>query len=132
MIRGLGVDVVEVARIRRARQRHGARFLERVYTSREIADCQGRADPDEGFAARFAAKEAALKALGTGWSGEVALTDAEVRVGPSGAPSLALHGGAARRARELGAQSFWVSLTHTRETAAAVVVLEATGGRDEP
>jgi holo-[acyl-carrier protein] synthase len=127
MIAGLGIDVVEIERIRRARERHGARFLEKVFTPGELAVCLKRATPDEALAARFAAKEAAMKALGSGWGEGVGWQDIEIESQPGGAPLLRLHGGAASLAQKLGAKTFWVSLTHAKNTAAAVVALETDG-----
>lgn len=116
-----GVDLIEVARIRWAVERHGERFLARIYTARERADCEGRYP---SLAARFAAKEAAAKALGTG-IGRVRWVDIEIMMDEGRCPSLALHGAAAEVAGELGLTEWAVSLSHTREYAVAVVV--ATG-----
>ena len=122
MIVGLGIDLCEVPRLAEALERPG--FLERFFTEAEAAYIRGRgkAGP-ESAAGCFAAKEAALKALGTGLVG-VALRDAEVVHEPSGKPALRLHGAAKARAEALGATRAHLSITHTRETAAAVVVLE--------
>jgi holo-[acyl-carrier protein] synthase len=113
-----GIDILEITRIRAALDRHGDRFLERIYTLAEIAECRGRADQ---LAAHFAAKEAASKALGTG-IGKVGWCDIEVLHLPSGEPTLTLHGEARQVADLLGLTSWAVSLTHSREYAAAVVV----------
>jgi holo-[acyl-carrier protein] synthase len=125
VIAGLGLDVVGVARIRAARARHPQRFLERVYTPAEQAYCLGFADPDERFAARWAAKEAAMKALGTGGALGVTFTDIEVLPGAGGAPAVSLSGAAATRAAALGVTRSLVSLSHSDGLAIAVVVLEA-------
>lgn len=117
---GLGLDAVDVDRFRRVLERR-PRLLERVFTEAERADLAGRADPVPGLAARFAAKEAAMKALGAGL-GTVGLAELEVRREPSGAPRLVLSGRAARRAARLGVASLEVSLTHTDRLAAAVVL----------
>ena len=114
---GVGVDVVDVERFAAVLARR-ARFAERVFTPGERADAR---DAPERLAARFAAKEATMKCLGVGL-GAVGLHDVEVRREPSGAPRLVLHGAAAALARERGALSWHVSLTHTAITAAAVVV----------
>jgi holo-[acyl-carrier protein] synthase len=115
-----GVDLVEIARIWAAIVRHKERFLERVYTEREVAQCQERT---ESLAARFAAKEATAKALGTGiWRHGIAWTDIEIVRADHGAPSLHLHGAALQRATILGWATWSVSLSHDREHAIAFVV----------
>jgi len=125
---GIGVDVIEVERIRQAVERLGERFLRRIFTEVERQYCAGFQDPYPHLAARFAAKEAAMKALGVGlWSG-IPWTDFEVRNLPSGAPQLFLHGKARTRADERGVVQAWVSLSHDRTTAVAVVVLVGSGG----
>ena len=124
MIRGLGIDVVDVARIRRLREESGDRFLARVFTPAEVEAALRRKDADFALASRFAAKEAAMKALGTGWALGVGFRDVEVSGDFGVQPQLLLHGGAAERARALGATSFHVSLTHDGAVAAAVVILE--------
>jgi holo-[acyl-carrier protein] synthase len=103
MIIGIGVDLVEVERIEAAVRRHGQRFLDRIYTADELAYCAGYLKPGERWAARFAAKEAAMKALGTGWRG-VGWRDFEVARSPTGPPRLILHGPAAALARQRGLQ----------------------------
>ncbi len=113
-----GVDLIEIERVGNAIRRHGTRFLTRIYTSGEIEDCAG---VTEELAARFAAKEAVSKALGTG-IGPVAWREMEVRRGPAGEPILHMYGNAARIADRLGLKEWSVSLTHSREMAAAVVV----------
>lgn len=123
---GLGVDVVEVARVRAMLARHPDRFLERVFTAGEVAHSAGRRNRAQHLAARFAAKEAAMKALGTGLSSGIGWQDVEVIVEASGKPALRLHGAARMRARALGAQTWSISLSHTRAHAAAVVVGEGT------
>ncbi len=114
----VGVDAVEIARIAAAIERFGERFLQRVYTEREIAYCRGRV-PE--LSARFAAKEAISKALGTGIRG-IHWREMEVLPDRRGKPLVYLHGQAARRARELELSEFAVSLTHAQELAIAVVV----------
>ncbi|MEI7704808.1 MAG: holo-ACP synthase [Deltaproteobacteria bacterium] len=130
MIRGLGIDVVEVARIRRllgeeARAGTAERFLARCFTDSERRFCDGRADRENAYAARFAAKEATSKALGA--PAGIRWTDVEVERG-EGAPTLRLSGVADRVARERGVDRVHLSLTHDGGIAAAVVVLE--GGRE--
>ena len=127
MIIGIGIDLVQVERLAKALRAHGTRFEERVYTDGERSDCNGRADRVQGLAARFAAKEACLKALGTGWSGGLSFRQVEVIRSPTGSPSLLLAGAAAERARTLGVRSIHLSLTHEPGVAAAVVVLEGEG-----
>lgn len=124
MIVGCGVDVIEVARIRRAAERFGRRFLERIFTSAEIAYVERKHNRWERYAARFAAKEAGMKALGTGLRRGVRWRDFEVSNQASGKPTLRLHGEAARIADGLGVRQAHLSITHTRESAVAVVILE--------
>jgi holo-[acyl-carrier protein] synthase len=126
MIVGIGLDVVEIARITRSLQTDGGRFEERAFTEAERRDCADRADREQALAARFAAKEACFKALGTGWGGDAHayLREVEVVSAPNGAPELRLTGGAASRARELKVKRLHVSLTHQPGIAAATVILE--------
>ena len=118
----LGLDLTEVSRIRDIMERHGDRFKERTFSAAERAYCDKNADPAMHYAARFAAKEAVAKALGTGFAEGVGWNDIEVLRAESGQPSIALHAGAALRAKELGITQVLVTLTHTKETAAASVV----------
>jgi holo-[acyl-carrier protein] synthase len=118
MILKTGVDIIEIPRIQAALDRHGERFLKRVFTEREILECRGRA---EALAVRFAAKEAASKALGTG-IGPISWREVETLHKRSGEPTLVLHGAAKRIAEELGLAVWAVSLSHSRENAIAVVV----------
>ena len=113
-----GVDIIEIWRIKGVLERWGQRFLNRIYTEEEIAYCRGRA---QNLAARFAAKEAAMKSLGTGVRG-VGWRDIEVVRGPGGAPSIKLHGRAFLRAQKLGVKELSLSLSHSREYAVAFVV----------
>ena len=124
MIVGLGVDISEIDRISNAIERHGRRFLERVFTPSEIAYCNRHRDPAERFAGRFAAKEAAMKALGTGWSRGVRWIDIEVTRLPTGRPTLALHGVAREIGERLGVRHASLSITHSGNTALAQVILE--------
>jgi holo-[acyl-carrier protein] synthase len=124
MVLGLGTDLIEIARIAQSIARFGDRFLTRIYTPAEIAFCNRKKQPAESFAARFAAKEAAAKALGTGISRGVSWLELEVTRQPGQAPSLLLHGRAAERARALGITCTSISLTHSRDTAFAIVVME--------
>jgi holo-[acyl-carrier protein] synthase len=124
MILGTGVDLAEVARIRSAVERHGKRFIERIYTPREIAYVEKKANRFERYAGRFAAKEAGMKAIGTGWRRGVRWQDFEVANLPSGRPTLRLHGVAARVAEGMGVKSVHLSITHTAELGMAHVILE--------
>jgi holo-[acyl-carrier protein] synthase len=127
MIVGLGTDLAEIARIQQSIQRFGERFLERIYTAGEIAYCMRKKSFAESFAARFAAKEAAAKALGTGISYGVSWQEFEVRRAPSGKPSLHLSGRAAELGERLGVAHITLSLTHTKDMAMAVVIMESAG-----
>ena len=124
MILGTGVDLAEVARIRASIERYGERFLGRIFTAKEIAYAQRKANKYERFAARFAAKEAGMKALGTGWSHGVTWKDFEVTNLPSGRPTLALHGIAAEIAAKLGVKAIHLSMTHTAHNSMAWVLFE--------
>jgi holo-[acyl-carrier protein] synthase len=124
LVVGIGIDLVEPDRMRRALERSGERLLRRLFTPAERAYCDSHADPIPHLSARFAAKEALFKALGTGWSGGVSWTEAEVRVDARGRPELVLAGKTAEIARERGAQRVLVSLTHIDTAAGAIVVLE--------
>ena len=124
MIVGIGLDLVEVDRMRAFHRRQGDRGLARVFTSHELDYCLGHTDPTQSLAARFAAKEAFFKALGTGWGEGGALTDVEVRRAGSGDPELVVSGRAADTLARSGAEHVHVTLTHTAGTAAAVVILE--------
>jgi holo-[acyl-carrier protein] synthase len=124
MILGTGVDIAEVSRIRETIERFGDRFLRRVFTEGEIRYCERKARRFESYAARFAAKEAGMKALGTGWSRGVRWRDIEV-VRPKGQrPTIQFHGEAAAIAEKLGTKNIALSITHTSEEALAHVILE--------
>ena len=124
MIVGTGIDIAEVPRIAASIQRFGGRFLRRVFTAGEIRYCESKANRAERFAARFAAKEAAMKALGTGWNCGVRWRDMEVGREPGGRPTILFHGKAAEFAAKLGASRVALSLSHTAEQAIAQVILE--------
>jgi holo-[acyl-carrier protein] synthase len=124
VILGSGIDLTEVSRIRDAISRHGTRFMSRIYTDREISYVEHKANRFERYAARFAAKEAAMKALGTGWRRGVHWKDFEVANLPSGRPTMLLHGAAKEIAEQLGVKQISVSLTHTAETGMAFVIFE--------
>ena len=126
MIRGCGIDLAEPARLRAACERR-PRLAERLFTPAELADCRAHRDPWPSLAARFAAKEAFIKALGTGLRRGLAWKQIEVLRDAEGRPALALHGRAAEMLREAGATATHISLTHAASLAMAQVILE--GGR---
>jgi holo-[acyl-carrier protein] synthase len=131
MIISTGVDLAEVARIRKALEdpRTGKRFRDRVYTQKEIAYCESkRRGKYESYAGRFAAKEAVMKALGRGWGAQVCWLDIEVARASSGKPDIVLHDKTARRAEQLGICRWTLSLTHTTEHGMAYVI--AIGASD--
>ncbi len=128
MILGTGIDLAEVPRIRAAVERYGPRFIERVFTAQEIAYVERKANKYERYAARFAAKEAGMKAIGTGWRRGVRWQDFEVTNLPSGRPTLTFHGVAGEFARRLGVERVHLSLTHTEQYGQAFVILEGSGG----
>jgi len=125
MIVGTGVDVVEVARIRAAVERFGDRFLRRVFTPEEVRYCISKPNASERLAARFAAKEAGMKAVGTGLRHGVTWHDLEVVRQPGGKPTLRLTGKVLEFASHLGSKHAHLSLTHTAEQAIAFVILES-------
>jgi holo-[acyl-carrier protein] synthase len=125
MIVGTGIDIAEVPRIAESIARFGERFLNRVFTEGEIKYCDAKANRAERYAARFAAKEAGMKALGTGWNHGVRWRDVEVRRQPGGRPTLVFHGRAAEFAAQLGTRNIALSLTHTADQAFAQVILES-------
>jgi holo-[acyl-carrier protein] synthase len=124
MVLGVGTDLIEIARIAESVRRYGDRFLGRIFTPREIEYCQRKKNAAESFAARFAAKEAGAKALGTGISHGVGWLELEVVREPSGKPGLQLSGRAAERAARFGVARVSLSLTHSGALALAVVVME--------
>jgi holo-[acyl-carrier protein] synthase len=126
MILGIGTDLAEVDRIEQSIARFGERFLRRVYTPREKQYALRKKNSAERFAARFAAKEAGMKAIGTGWRRGVTWQDFEVVNEPSGRPTLRLSGAAAEFAARLGVIRISLSLTHTVKMAMAVVILEGS------
>jgi len=124
MIVGLGVDITEVDRIEEAIERRGRPFLERLFTPAEIAYCETHRHRAERFAGRFAAKEAAMKALGTGWARGVRWVDIEVVREPGGKPTLKLSGESRSIANCLGVKNIALTITHTGNTALALVIFE--------
>jgi len=125
MIVGTGIDLIEIQRIEQSVDRYGQRFLDRIYTAAEQAYCRRKRLAAESFAARFAAKEAAAKALGTGISHGVNWLEIEVVREPGGRPTIRFHGRAAEIAARMNVARAALSLTHTKELAMASVVLEA-------
>jgi holo-[acyl-carrier protein] synthase len=119
---GIGLDLTEIGRIRELLVKHGERFKERTFTATESAYCDSHTDPAPHYAARFAAKEAVAKALGTGFAQGVGWLDIEVQRTESGQPGVCLHGGAAERAKQLGIDLWMLTLTHSRDTAAASAI----------
>jgi len=124
VIVGLGIDIAEIDRIEAAIQRHGKPFLQRVFTLAEIAYCERHRNRYERFAGRFAAKEAAMKALGTGWRRGIRWVDIEVVRQPSGKPTLELRGKAREFADRLEVKHIALSITHSGNTALAQVIFE--------
>lgn len=124
MIIGMGVDLAEVERIKAAIERHGETFLKRVYTAAERAYCEGFRNKYERYAGRFAAKEAAMKALGTGWRRGVRWVDFEVVRELGGRPGIRLDGEARKIADGIGVKRIALSITHTEATALAQVIFE--------
>src|ERR1700678_4515174 len=117
MIVGTGIDIAEVDRIASSIERFGRRFLERVFTADEIRYCESKANKSERYAGRFAAKEAAMKAIGTGWSRGVTWQDVEVRRAPGSRPTIVFHNRAGEFFHKLGATRAHLSITHTKDSA---------------
>ncbi|MCC6425412.1 MAG: holo-ACP synthase [Phycisphaerales bacterium] len=120
-----GIDITSIPRIRDMLARHGDQFINKCFTPAEADYCKKAGRTNEHFAARFAAKEATLKALGTGWSAGIAWTDVEVINLPTGQPTLKLHNKAALFAQSLGIKSWAISLSHTEDLAIASVIATA-------
>jgi len=125
MIIGLGIDLEEVERVQGAIERQGYRFLKRIYTAKERAYCEQFKDKYERFAVRFAVKEAAMKALGTGWSRGVRWVDIEILRKHGSRPTLELKGEARKIADKLGVKNIAISITHTPKQAWAQVIFES-------
>jgi holo-[acyl-carrier protein] synthase len=130
---GIGTDITECLRIARMIERHGELFINRVYTPVEISYCQARKQATQHFAGRWAAKEAVLKALGTGWVRGISWRDVEIRNEPGGKPVVGIRGGAKEVVEQLGITKILVSISHchTHATAYAVAVGNEPGGRGE-
>lgn len=129
MILGLGTDIIEVVRIGEMIERHGELFLQRVYTEQEIRYCQRRKAAIQHYAGRWAAKEAVMKTLGTGFSKGVGFKDIEVCSRKSGAPYLQLHDGAAEIAQKLGIDDVLITISHCRAYATATAIALQHGAR---
>ena len=124
MIIGIGIDIIEVVRVKRLFDEYGKRFVERVFTEIEIDYCEHMAHPAMHFAARFAAKEAFLKAIGTGLTGGISWREIGIINEDSGKPQLHYEGKAAEIAKKLGTNNTYISLSHNKEYATAIVVIE--------
>ena len=129
---GIGTDITECLRIARMIERHGELFLGRVYTPEEIRYCQSRKQATQHFAGRWAAKEAVLKALGTGWVRGISWRDIEVLNAPGGKPLVTLRGGARKIAHKLGIAEMLVSISHCRTHATACVLAVGDGPARRP
>jgi len=127
---GIGTDITECLRIARMIERHGELFVNRVYTPEEVQYCQSRKQATQHFTGRWAAKEAVLKALGTGWIRGISWRDIEIRNQASGRPVVLLHGGAQQTAERLGVTGILVSISHchTHATAYAIALGKAADG----
>ena len=119
---GIGTDITECLRIARMIERHGELFIDRVYTPEEIQYCQRRKQATQHFAGRWAAKEAILKALGTGWRRGISWRDIDVRNEPSGKPTVAVRGGAKDVIEQLGIAEIQISISHCRSHATAFAI----------
>lgn len=128
-ILGIGTDIVECVRVRRMIEQHGELFLNRVYTEREIQYCQSRKRATEHFAGRWAAKEAILKAIGTGWSKGICWTDLEVRNRTDGAPEVRVRAGARDAAMARGIGDILISISHCRNYATAYALALSRSGK---
>lgn len=128
MITGVGIDVVEISRLKEMEERWGARFVERVFTEEEIAYCSAKSNRAESFAVRFAAKEAFAKALGTGWDGNFQWKDFSIRTLSGGKPAAVLSESMRNRLQNT---HIHLSLSHSDQYATAVVILEDAESRDE-
>ena len=123
MIAGIGIDIIEVARVKRLLERN-PEFKDRVYSQAEIDYCESKADPGMSYAVRFAAKEAFMKALGTGWNHEVAFKDIETVNRPDGSPEMVIHDNTRKAMEKRHISNIHISLSHEKDYAVAYVVLE--------
>ena len=129
---GIGTDIVECLRIAQMIDRHGELFIGRVYTPQEIQYCQSRKQATQHFAGRWAAKEAVLKALGTGWRRGISWRDIEIRNDPGGKPTVALRGGAREVVDKLGIDQMLISISHCRSHATAYALALGANGQNGP
>ena len=127
---GIGTDIIECLRIAQMIDRHGELFIRRVYTEHEIAYCSTKKAATQHYAGRWAAKEAVLKALGTGWVRGISWRDVEVRHKPGGAPTVALRGGAKEVLERSGIQRMHISISHCRSHAIAYAIAEGAAGEE--
>ena len=125
MIVGIGIDLIEVKRIREAIDKYGERFLRRIYTKVEVEYCSTKKNAAIHYAGRFAAKEAAFKAMERGWGGDISWTEIEIFNEPSGAPRLVFYGKALELIQQKKVVRSYVTISHIEEHATAVVVLES-------
>jgi holo-[acyl-carrier protein] synthase len=123
---GIGTDIIECLRIAQMIERHGELFIRRVYTEHEIAYCSTKKASTQHYAGRWAAKEAVLKVLGTGWKRGISWRDVEVRNKPSGAPTITLYAGASDVAEQLKIEKMHISISHCRSHATAYSVAEGS------
>ena len=130
-ILGIGTDVVEVLRIAQMIERHGELFIDRVYTAAEIEYCRSRKQATQHFAGRWAAKEAIMKAIGTGWRRGISWRDMEVRNNEGGKPTVALRGGARDVVEQLGIADVLISISHCRSHATAFAIAIGRDGRGD-
>ena len=128
---GIGTDITECLRIARMIERHGELFITRVYTDEEIRYCQSRKQATQHFTGRWSAKEAVLKALGTGWTRGISWRDVEILNEPGGKPVVVLRGGARSAAQELGITKMLVSISHCRTHATAYALAVGEEPQDE-
>ena len=128
---GIGTDITECLRIARMIERHGELFIDRVYTPEEIKYCQSRKLATQHFTGRWAAKEAILKALGTGWRRGITWCDVEVRNEPGGRPVVAVRGGAKEVVEQLGIAEILVSISHCRSYATATAIAVGKGKKED-
>jgi holo-[acyl-carrier protein] synthase len=119
---GLGTDIIECLRIAKMIEKHGELFLQRVYTKHEVGYCSSRKAANQHYAGRWAAKEAVLKAMGTGWSRGIRWRDIEVKVELNGKPNVYLHGTAKEICDELGIADIMISISHCRSHATATAI----------
>lgn len=124
MILGLGIDIIDTPRVKKIADEYGEDFIVKIFTDSEIDYCRSKNNPEINFGARFAAKEALLKALGTGLRGDINWKDIEIMNDSLGKPSIKLNGKAAESSNKLGVTRVTVSLSHTKDYAVAVVILE--------